>query len=113
MYVIYRIEHETSGLGPHHHSDVSHNYLFRHNLNRAKYPNRRDDLSSLDLDEEKLNKLFAACPSYKLLMSWFTPREQAALKKKGFILRKLRVRRIIMGESGRQCFFKKSSIIHI
>lgn len=116
MHIIYRLEHKERRLGP---WGMYREYGFnldefdaisklRH-TDYIKYPPRRKDVPyKCDIE---LKKLICGCPSYRLLLSWFNPKEIKYLLDEGFIIRRIEVSSMIMGVSERQCFFTEENII--
>lgn len=109
MYTIYRIEN-SEGNGPYR-SYHSHrlNLLIEHSV-PLTHPNNRDDLSGKMLLNQQIKKLYCACPSKQLLYKWFYG-WITKLKKENFFVVKITVSNYIMGNSGRQCFFKQEDVI--
>ena len=111
MYTIYRIEN-SEGVGPYMRKGE---FFYRNEMavshsNQNTHPYRSYDLAGEDLSYDQKDLLYCACPSKQLLYKWFYG-WITKLKKENFFVVKITVSNYIMGNSGKQCFFKQEDVI--
>lgn len=108
MYTIYRIENP-DGEGPYNEYHY-YCYCLRIAHNNDNYPSFTEDLEGKEIAPEEFELLYCACPSKQLLYKWFYG-WITKLRKENFFVVKITVSNYIMGNSGKQCFFKQENVI--
>ncbi len=111
MYTVYRVE-ASDGKGPYSEKNrsgkrltVQDLFAWNYHGNMYTHPNMAYDCPEVYY-KSNYREYFCGFLTKRALISWFPPADLQILIKNGYRVRIYQVRRIYMGKSGRQCFFR-------
>lgn len=114
MHTIYRIE-DANGDGPYRGTMQS---KYGSGIHRdGDHPNLYTDMPMYRAlpawaSKEDTHNFHCAFASRRAITKWFTGPQLVYLINRGFTIKKIRVKKIIVGLSGRQVFYRKEDVIN-